>query len=75
MPPSDPDYTHVSLSESISRIHKVSKNAKPSDVPGVLNYIQFIAIEALTEAGAPITPYGHVGSPPPPCPGCPPGKP
>lgn len=70
----DPEYVHVSVSEAIARIHKVSKNVKPENIQGVLDYIQFVALEALTEAKAHVTPY-TVGSPPPKCPTCPPGKP
>lgn len=65
---------HKPLAETMDRIHKVSKDVKPDNLAAVLNYIQFIANDALVAAGVTPTPY-TVGSPPPPCPGCPPKKP
>lgn len=58
----------------LHRIHQVSKDVKPADELAVLDYIQFIANDSIVEAGGNPTPY-TVGSPPPPCPHCPPGKP
>jgi hypothetical protein len=65
-------YNYVSLEQALGRIQQVSRCVAPENEAGVLNYIQFVAIEALTEAKQPITPYTEVGSPFPPCPMCPP---
>jgi hypothetical protein len=62
--------TYFSLPDALKRIHKVSHKVAAENQAAVLDYIQFIAIEALKEANQPVTPYGEVGSPPPKCPQC-----